>query len=394
MPLWIRWMIVVVVLILAGAVVRQECGDSIAKGFEVTMIPKPSKDSAPFFQEEIINKDQNLPFIHVCSLVELAGDKLGALWYGGPYEYCHDNCIYFSTQKKGIWTAPRAIMTPEKIERDLGRPIRCLGNPLLLVNRDGSLRLIFVTIAMGRWSGSQINTSLSKDGGVSWSRVERLTLSPLCNFSELVRNRPIPLVPVSPMTVKSGDSWCVPLYQELIGKFPELLWLKEIDDRVVAQKSRMAGGCATLQPSLLPLDKETAVALLRDWTQAKRIFMSRTKDGGITWTDPVATSLPNPDAGISGLRLSDGNLIVAYNDSVILREKLSLAFSDDSGASWKNIFQLEHDPDACSSYPFLMRTTDGMIRMVYTHEGDNIKMLTINESWITAQLAGMGRPIR
>ena len=69
MPLWIRWMIVVVVLILAGAVVRQECGDSIAKGFEVTMIPKPSKDSAPFFQEEIINKDQNLPFIHVCSLV-------------------------------------------------------------------------------------------------------------------------------------------------------------------------------------------------------------------------------------------------------------------------------------------------------------------------------------
>jgi hypothetical protein len=41
-----------------------------------------------------------------------------------------------------------------------------------------------------------------------------------------------------------------------------------------------------------------------------------------------------------------------------------------------------------------MSTTDGMIRMVYTHEGDNIKMLTINESWITEQLAGMGRPIR
>ena len=389
MPLWIRWMFVVVMAILAGAVLRQECGDSIAKGFEVKTLTIPSKDSPPFFQEEIINKDQNLPFIHVCSLVELAGGELGALWYGGPYEYCHDNCIYYSSLNKGSWATPRAIMTPEKIERDLGRPIRCLGNPLLLVNRNGSMRLLFVTIAMGRWSGAQINTCLSMDGGVSWSQVERLTLSPLCNFSELVRNRPLPLLPVTKGTAPSGDSWCVPLYQELIGKFPELLWLKETGDGLLLQKSRIAGGCATLQPSLVPLDKERAVALLRDWTQAKRIFISRTKDGGITWTAPIATSLPNPDAGISGIRLSDGNLIIAYNDSVILREKLSLAFSDDSGASWKNIFQLEHDPDACSSYPFLMRTSDGLIHMVYTHDGDDIKMLTINESWITAQVVGM-----
>jgi predicted neuraminidase len=242
---------------------------------------------------------------------------------------------------------------------------------------------------MGRWSGAQINTCLSKDRGRNWSRVERLTLSPLCNFSELVRNRPIPLTPPS---ARGGEGWCVPLYQELIGKFPELLWLKQVDGRLIAEKSRMAGGCATLQPSLIPINKESAVALLRDWTQAKRVFMSRTKDGGQTWSRPVPTNLPNPDAGISGLLLSDGRLILAFNDSIILREKLSLALSDDLGASWKNLFLLEHDADAVSSYPFMKRTSDGLIRMVYTHEGDDIKMLTINESWIAAQPGGKLEP--
>ena len=384
-----------VMVLLAGAVVWKECGErgghgfiraEVFGGFEEPKITPPRKGEAPVFQEEIINKNQNLPFVHVCSIVELAGGDLGALWYGGPYEYCHENRICFSTLKDGSWTAPLVIMTPEKVERDLGRPIRCLGNPLLIQSSDGSLRLLFVTIAMGRWSGAQINTCLSKDRGRNWSRVERLTLSPLCNFSELVRNRPIPLTPPS---ARGGEGWCVPLYQELIGKFPELLWLKQVDGRLIAEKSRMAGGCATLQPSLIPINKESAVALLRDWTQAKRVFMSRTKDGGQTWSRPVPTNLPNPDAGISGLLLSDGRLILAFNDSIILREKLSLALSDDLGASWKNLFLLEHDADAVSSYPFMKRTSDGLIRMVYTHDGDDIKMLTINESWIAAQVAAV-----
>ena len=137
-----------------------------------------------------------------------------------------------------MWQKPHAIMTPEKAEQDLGRPIRCLGNPLFLPNSDGSLRLLFVTIAMGRWSGAQLNTCLSRDGGLTWSRAERLTLSPLCNFSELVRNRPMPLLN------GAGTAWCIPLYQELIGKFPELLWLKERAGQVVYSKSRIAGGCA------------------------------------------------------------------------------------------------------------------------------------------------------
>lgn len=371
----IRVILGAALLILYGAVSFRESGHAFPKEFQVAPTAPPVGERS-LYREEIINVDQNLPFVHVGSVVECAGGGLAALWYGGPYEYSHENSIYLSFRKNGLWDKPITIMTAGEAERGLGRPIRCLGNPLMLPNPDGSLRLLFVTIAMGRWSGSQLNTCLSRDGGRTWSGVERLTLSPLCNFSEVVRNRPIPL---------AGGGWCVPVYQELIGKFPELLWLRELEGRAVVSKSRIDGGCATLQPSLIPLDERSAVVLLRDWTSAKRIFVSRTRDSGLSWTKPAPTNLPNPDSGISGLPLGDGTLLVAYNDSTSIRENLSLALSVDRGKSWSRLFRIENDPEACSSYPFLMRDREGLFHAVFTHEGDNIKMASFNEAWIQEQ---------
>lgn len=350
-----------------------------APGFQIDPI-KPSGGNAgiPYYKEEFMNAGQNLRFVHVASIVELNDHSLAGLWYGGPYEYNHENTIYMAKQRDGSWQEARAIMTPAQAQHDLERPFKCLGNPLLLANPDGSLRLLFVTIAMGKWSGSQLNTSLSKDGGLSWSRAERLTLSPFFNFSELVRNRPVPLV---------GGGWCVPIYQEFLGKFPELLWLKEHDGKLSYKKTRIAGGCSTLQPSLIPLDANRAIILLRDFTSEKRIFISRSHDSGRTWSKPEPTILPNPDAGISGLRLSDGHLLVAYNDSTKKRDTLSLALSKDEGHSWKQIANLENDSNKSFSYPYLIQSSDGVIHVAYSWNSTLIKMISFNEAWITAQAA-------
>jgi len=88
------------------------------------------------------------------------------------------------------------------------------------------------------------------------------------------------------------------VYQEFLGKFPELLWLSEKDGKISYEKSRIAGGCSTLQPSLIPLDARRAIILLRDYTKTKRIFISRSADAGLSWSKPEATNLPNPDSGI------------------------------------------------------------------------------------------------
>ncbi len=372
----LRWISIGIAWLCCGVLFLQEWNHAPGGEFEVSQITTLPKDEKPSYEEEFVNADQDLPFAHVSSVCELNNGTLAALWYGGPYEYCHENTVYIAVKDHGAWTKPRAIMTTTVAERDLGQPLKSLGNPLLLPNRDGSLRLLFVTIALGKWSGGQINTCLSRDGGITWSRVERVTLSPLCNFSELVRNRPVLL---------KDSGWCIPVYQELVGKFPELLWLKENQGGLLVRKTRIAGGCATLQPSLIPLNSKRAVVLLRDWTAAKKIFTSRSDDAAVSWTQPRPTNLPNPDSGISGIRLSDGGLLVAYNDSDKERSDLSLAVSRDEGVTWKKIAMLENDPDRSFSYPYLIRSSSGMIRMVYSWDGEKIKLVSFNEAWVAQQ---------
>lgn len=332
---------------------------------------------APFYKAEFINDSQDLPFIHVASVTELADHSLAALWYGGAYEHSPENIIYFAKLQDGAWQQPQAIMTTDQVEHALQRPIKCLGNPLLLPDPDGTLRLLFVTIAMGKWSGSQLNTCLSKDGGATWSPVERLTLSPFFNLADLVRNRP----------VRTSGGWCVPIYQEFLGKFPELLWLTDQNGKITYEKTRVDGGCSTLQPSLIPLDARRAVILLRDYTKARRIFISCSGDGGLIWSKPVPTNLPNPDSGISGLRLADGRLLVAYNDSTSNRGDLSLGLSKDEGHSWKKIAEMENDSEKSFSYPYLMQSSDGTIRAAYSWDGRKVKVVSFNSSWIDEQEA-------
>ncbi|MCE9588324.1 MAG: exo-alpha-sialidase [Verrucomicrobia bacterium] len=333
----------------------------------------------PFFEKQLINPEQGLPMVHVASLAQMSEGIRAVVWYGGTAECQPDVKIYFSQQEpSAAWTAPRVIMTRERAEQDLRRPVKALGNALLLANTDGSLRLLFVTIAMGKWSGSQLNSCLSKDGGLTWSRAERLTLSPFFNFSELVRNRAI---------AQQGSGWCVPIYQEFLGKFPELLWLGERHGRLTYRKTRITGGCSTFQPSLIPVSEEYAEVLLRDYTSARKIHFSSSYDGGRDWPFVTATELPNPDAGISGLQLSDGRLLVAFNDSAKDRSNLTLAIASKDRTTWRRIVALENEPDANFSYPFLIRSSDGMIRMAYTRRGKAIALTSFNEAWIRKQEA-------
>jgi len=346
-------------------------------------------DEKPFFKNELINPEQGLPMVHVASLAQMPDGIMAAVWYGGTAECQPDVKIYFSQQEPGAaWTAPRVIMTRERAERDLRRPVKAIGNALLLANTDGSLRLLFVTIAMGKWSGSQLNSCLSNDGGLTWTRAERLTLSPFFNFSELVRNRAVPLV---------GGGWCVPIYQEFLGKFPELLWLKEQQGeqghrgQLLYRKSRIAGGCSSFQPALIPLNTSRALVFLRDYTDNRKIFISRSDDGGIFWKKPMPTKLPNPDSGISGLKLSDGKLLLAYNNSTLSRDNLTIAVSDDQGETWEKLVTLEKESGSTFSYPFLSRSPDGLIDLAYTRKGKEIAVTSFNEAWIAETCASLSK---
>ena len=332
----------------------------------------------PVFTTQTINPESRQAKSHSATLAELPDGSLVAAWYAGSGEGAADVAIYSSKRNAaGIWSEPVAILTREGVMNDLRRNVISLGNPLLLSDGGTHLGLLFVSIAAGRWSGSSMNLTWSEDGGTSWGPVGKLTMNPLANLSALPRNPPAPLV---------GGGWAVPVYEEFLGKFPEILWLQPRGDGWSAAVSRIEGGVYILQSALVPLAKDRAVSLFRDFRPAQRMSAAWSDDAGRTWTKPAVTALPNRDSGLCAIRLTNGDLLCAFNDvSPGKRENLRLALSADEGRTWRTIATLAEEPGHEFSYPYMIHGADGTIRMVYSARQTHIVCAEFNEAWVRQQ---------
>jgi predicted neuraminidase len=378
------WILILLAILLNSLPwLRTGARAALGPGFVVAAVA-PAAHAAPVFKEEVLNPDSPFPVAHVPSICELPDGRLAATWYAGSSEGARDVAIYFATQNPGKsgWSRPRAIVTRELAVRDLNRRLKKVGNPLLFSEDAGRLWLLYVTITVGGWSGSSLNVTHSDDEGLSWVPGRRLTLSPFFNLGELARGRPAALC---------DGSWAVPIYQELIGRLPELLWLRPSEGGWSATKSRIDGGCSGFQPSLAPLSTNTALAFLRDFSPRQRISVARTDNAGQAWSSPEVLGLPNPDAGLAALRLADGRVLLFFNDSLTSRHHLRLAVSADEGQTWTRLRALDGEDGVEASYPFAIQTRDGQVHLVYRRGLTEIKHVVFNEAWVSAQPGAISR---
>lgn len=375
-PFLLRALLIIAVLVLVGfAFIKNAKGPHPFSGFQVTSIASTQTEPA-FYREEVLDPGATYPMAHVASMTELPNGTLAATWYAGSGEVQPDVKIYFATQAPGafLWSLPQVIMTREQASRDLHRFIKALGNALIFSEPDGTLRLLYVTISMGKWSGSMLNLTSSHDVGKTWETSRRLILSPFFNLSELVKNSPLPLL---------GGGWAVPIYQEFLGKFPELLWLLPNQKGSLSPiKSRIAGGCSFFQPSLAAVSKDDALIFCRDYFSTGKISMAHSRDAGRLWSHPEPTSLPNHDSGIASLRLPNGWLLLAFNDSMTSRDTLRLALSQNEGSTWKRIATIAEEPRGDFSYPYFLQTHDGAIHLLYSWKRRHIHHVVFNEAWL------------
>lgn len=348
-------------------------------GFVMAPPGQGDLDQKALFRSVPINPASPQAKAHSASLVMLPNGDLAAAWYAGSGEIEPDVTIQFARRgADGTWSAPREIFSRQTVSSQLHRNVISLGNPVLLSDDSGRLGLLFVSIAAGRWSGSSMNLTWSQDEGQSWAPVEKLVMNPLANLSALPRNPPAPLV---------GGGWAVPVYEEFLGKFPEVLWLQPQWMGWSSAVSRIAGGVSILQPAMVPLDRNRAVALFRDYTSARRMSVAWTEDAGRTWSRPFATDLPNPDSGVCAVRLSDGALLCAFNDfSPGKRENLKLAISRDEGRTWRRIATVASETGSEFSYPYMLASR-GTIYLVFSARQREILFTEFNEAWVRQQEA-------
>ncbi len=377
---WLRWGSLAAAALAFGGLYVRTLTAPPPGGFAVAQAASRSASSPePFYSAQLL-PNNSAQSVHSATAAEISGGRLRAFWYGGSREGASDVAIYtsvYSLPEKN-WSPERVVVTREFAQRHLRRYIRKLGNPVAGRDAKGRLCLYFVSVSVGGWAGSAVNLIVSEDEGETWSPPRRLVASPFFNISTLVKGAPL---------LFSDGAVGLPVYHELLGKFGELLRL-DAEGHAIG-KTRLSWGQSSLQPVIVPRSDKEAVGFMRyAGDPPNRILMVRTADGGVHWSPPAKTQLPNPNAAIASTLLSDGALLLAFNNAEENREDLSLALSTDFGSTWRIAHRFEGDsgsPQATVleySYPWIMQDRAGDIHVLYTWGRSRIKHVRFNRAWL------------
>lgn len=288
------------------------------------------------------------PSSHCATMTELADGSLMAAWYSGMREGAVDVAIMAARYEHGGWSTPWVLHNT---------PLLSDGNPTLYTLLDGSVVLFFVTIQSGGWSTARAYTRRSTDGGRTWTEPERFGDRDGLMF----RCRPLRL---------SSGRLILPAYDEVT--WEGLPFISDDDGCTWRETERMAAPEGCIQPALVELDDGSSFAYLRTGGREGWIWQTRSRDQGESWLACEPTALPNPNAGIDLIRLTDGRLLLAYNPTHQGRDRLAIALSADEGTTWDSR-DVESQPGQEFSYPVLLQDRCGQCHLLYTYRRTHIK---------------------
>ncbi len=328
------------------------------------------------------------PSAHCSSIVQLSENRFMATWYAGTEEKAKDTCIacsYF-TNETGWGTARTMAKTPDYSD----------GNGILFIDHSGKLWFFWNTIrdehrSLVRfpWACTDNKYIQSTNFGHTWS-------DPVPLFSEQIgwnfKNKAIYL---------NNGFILIPMYDEVqarsviaISENNGLSWSPsqfiETDQDQPNKEQFFAKGAETeepiipifqnSQPTLFQRRDGAVVALLRT-VNLGYIHKAISTDFGFTWSESEPISLPNPDAGIDCVKLENGHVVLAFNNSKTGRTPLTLALSRDDGETWATVKNLEDEPRAEFSYPAIIQDAQGRIHVTYTYKRKNIRHVILDEKW-------------
>ena len=130
-----------------------------------------------------------------------------------------------------------------------------------------------------------------------------------------------------------------------------------------------------IQPSVVLMGGEHLRFFARSRTRAAQIAVADSWDDGKTWTQARFIGLPNPNSGIDAVRLKDGRIVLAFNDSYNERTPLNLAVSRD-GEHFRMFRTLEDGPGQYS-YPAIIQARNGDLIITYSWRRQSIKFVRL-----------------
>lgn len=343
--------------------------------------------------------------VHGSSLVALPnGDYLAAWFYGSGEKSQDDVKIMGARLRKGEkkWSEPFLMGDTPGIPD-------C--NPVLFLNKNGKLFLVWIAVQANRWEFSILRfktaTDYLKPGAPIWNWQDNILLKPGEAFVTEVESRFKDLP-------KDGHGWgeyAQPYDKQIIEASKDLKkrsigWMTRIkpiitstgrillplysdgfnfsiaaisdDDGETWRPGLPIVGRGPIQPALAQKKDGTIVAYMRDsGDDPTRVQVSESKTNGESWTTARKTAIPNT-ASVEVCVLKDGKWAFLGNDIDDGRYQLSLYLSDDEGNTWKWKTKIEDHAktEGGYSYPCLIQAADGLLHMTYSyHSGEKTKSI-------------------
>lgn len=313
---------------------------------------------------------------HASTIAESTAGLVAA-WFGGTHERHPDVGIWVSRVERGRWTIPVEV----------ARGVEPMGiryptwNPVLHQPKAGPLLLFYkVGPSPSAWWGMVMTSS---DGGKSWSQQRRLP----AGIIGPAKNKPVELGDGELLCPSSTEDRGWRGHFERTRDFG-LTWRRTpaIND------GREFG---VIQPTVLVHEGGRLQALFR--SRQGKIVESWSDDRGQTWSSLVATSLPNPNSGLDGVTLQNGQHVLVYNHVNSApgqrggRAPLNVAISDN-GRTWKAALTLETGPASAEySYPAVIQAGDGLVHVTYTWNRMRVKHVVVDPQRLSGREIKEGR---
>jgi predicted neuraminidase len=352
---------------------------------------------------------------HAAFIEQLDDGTLACLWFGGTLEGKSDISIYGSTLSPGAkaWSAPIQLSDD---------PARSEQNPVLTRNGQGTWQLVHTAQPSGNQDECLLRSrDITLEAGALVAGEPRLLDLPLGTF---VRGR---------FVRRPDGAWMMPVFRCI--SRPGQRWNGSHDTAGVAVShddgrswtlSEVPGSIGSVHMTIVPLNGDHMVAFYRR-RQSDFVHRSESLDGGVTWSAPAPTDVPNNNSSINVVRLADGRLAMVCNpissatssdrrvslyDEIeegdarpdatggcapiwgVPRAPLTLCVSTDGGLTFPLRRVVDDSLGTCLSnnsldgrnkelsYPYLLEGPDGAIHVAYTYFRRAIKYVRLPQGWI------------
>jgi predicted neuraminidase len=275
------------------------------------------------------------------------------------------------SQPQGRWTAPRGVVAAGERAANGWLSNGTLGNTALHLSDDGRLWLFYnaTTLARG-WSATHVAYKTSVDQGKTWSpQGTKVTAF----WGNSIKSKPLAL---------GQNRMLLPLYHEFFSTYGYTCTVTAQQETIVNKQCSVIPGNNHLQPALVKLPGGRIAAYLRN-AKRQHVLLSTLSADLEHWSEPVPVNLPNPNAPVDIVEMTNGRLLMVYNRGSVDRGVLSLAITND-GAKFKWVKDLENDPTSKGfSYPSIVRDRRGFFHVVYTFGGRSaIKHVVFDDEWL------------